>query len=278
MRLEEEILVQKLSGNFGESGGLFFDGALGGEPFHGTGAVESVDTPAIFQDVVRVVGFGNGSAVAQHDDVVVDAFCGVHNGIDQCNAFLEGFCGLRADGTGGGEAHVRDEDIGAGIGHVGGVFRIKDVGGGEEIEIMREADHLDFLVVAHIGFFEIGAEDAVDEADRGEILDARESGGFHLREELGHEAHGVCAADAGEDGSFADDGEDFAGHFHDDGVGIAIGHEAREGAVARHAVSAGIVDDNQIDSARFFAFGADAGACAAADDGFSFSDLSTEAF
>lgn len=76
---------------------------------------------------------------------------------------------------------------------------------------MGDADHLDFLVVAHSGFFEVCAEVAVHKADGGEVLDADEADVFQLREEFGHGAEGVGAADTGEDRGIVDDGKDFAG-------------------------------------------------------------------
>ena len=63
------------------------------------------------------------------------------------------------------------------------------------------------------------------------------------------------------------DGQDFAGHVHDDLVGVAVGHHAAQVAAARHAETAGVVNDDQVDAARLGAVGGDAGAGAAADDG-----------
>ena len=67
-------------------------------------------------------------------------------------------------------------------------------------------------------------------------------------------------------GRVLDDGQNFAGHVHDDLVGVAVRHHAGKAAAARHAKSAGVVDDEKIDAAGFGALGGDAGPRPAADD------------
>ena len=92
---------------------------------------------------------------------------------------------------------MRNQHIGAGVGHFPGFVGVEDVGRGEQIEVVGGADHGYFEVVTHACFFEVLPEGAVDEADGGEILDAGEAEGFEVGEEGGHGAEGVGAADAG---------------------------------------------------------------------------------
>ena len=54
--------------------------------------------------------------------------------------------------------------------------------------------------------------------------------------------------------------------FHGHGIGVAVGHQARSRAVARHPEAAGVVDDDQVDPALFEELRADAGASAGRDD------------
>ena len=61
-------------------------------------------------------------------------------------------------------------------------------------------------------------------------------------------------------------------HLDDDLVGVAVGEHAGERTAARHAVAARVVDDDQVDAARFLALGGQAGAGAAADDGLAARD------
>ena len=79
-------------------------------------------------------------------------------------------------------------------------------------------------------------------------------------------AERVGAVDAGEHRRALDDRQHLARHLDDDRVGVAIGQQPGERASAGHAVAAGIVDDDEVDAARFLAFGREARARAAADD------------
>jgi len=63
-----------------------------------------------------------------------------------------------------------------------------------------------------------------------------------------------------------DDREHFPRHLHDDVVGVAVCEQARKGSSTRHPVTPGVVDDNDVDAAGFFALGRQSGACAASDD------------
>src|SRR5262249_39752677 len=63
--------------------------------------------------------------------------------------------------------------------------------------------------------------------------------------------------------------EYLAGHLDDDRVGITIRHQPGEGAAARHAIAAGVVNNDQIDTARFLALGGETSAGTPADNRFS---------
>ena len=59
-------------------------------------------------------------------------------------------------------------------------------------------DHLDLQRIGHAGLFEIGAEDAVDQADGRKVLHAGEAQRLQLIEEDIHVAERIGAVDAGE--------------------------------------------------------------------------------
>ncbi|MGY4331716.1 hypothetical protein ACVWWG_006133 [Bradyrhizobium sp. LB7.2] len=90
---------------------------------------------------------------------------------------------------------------------------------------------------------------------------------LQLIQEKIHVAERIGSVDACEHWRPGHDGQHFAGHFQHDGVGVAVSHQSRERAAAGHAVATGIVDDDEVDTAGLLAFGRQAGACAAADDG-----------
>ena len=70
------------------------------------------------------------------------------------------------------EAHVGDDHVGAGGGHLFGLLGVEYVRRREQFLFARQANQLDFLVVAHPGFFQVRAELAVDQSDGGKILHA----------------------------------------------------------------------------------------------------------
>jgi hypothetical protein len=80
-----------------------------------------------------------------------------------------------------------------------------------------------------------------------------------LPQKLGHQAEWVRSAHTGENGRLLDDRENLRGHLHHDAVGITIGHEACQRSASGHAISARIVDDDQVGAAGFGTFGGKAG-------------------
>src|SRR5690606_13568341 len=138
-------------------------------------------------------------------------------------------------------------------------------------------DQLHFESVAHARLLQIRPEDAVDQPDGGKILDAGEAHRLQIVEEAVRQHEGIRAVVAGEHRRVLDHREHLPGHLHDDVVGIAVGHEARQRSAARHAVAPGIVDDDQVDAARLLRLGGKTRARAAADDRHAVRDLAVKA-
>ena len=65
--------------------------------------------------------------------------------------------------------------------------------------------HLDLEAEAHPGLLQSLAEDAVDQRDGREVLDAGEAHGTQLVEEAGHAPERVRSADASQHGRVEDD-------------------------------------------------------------------------
>src|SRR6266850_3168894 len=131
---------------------------LGRQPLQAGGAVETVALPAMFQDVARVGGPGNRSAVAERDDVLVHRPGGSRPGVDERHAVPELERGLGADGAARGEPQVADHDVRARLGHVHRVLLREHVGGGEQVALVGRADHLDLEAVAHPRLLALGGE------------------------------------------------------------------------------------------------------------------------
>jgi len=118
---------------------------------------------------------------------------------------------------------------------------VEGIGRCQEAELVGFPDHVHFEAEAHAGLFEVLAEGSVDQADGGEILHAAEAGSLYFTQKRLHDAKGIGAADAGEDRRVLDHGKNFAGHVHDDLIGVAVGHHAGHAAAARHAEPAGAI-------------------------------------
>jgi hypothetical protein len=164
-----------------------------------------VAVAGILHDEIGVGGIRDGAAMRENDDVRIDAERGLRPGVDARGAILQLERGLRADGAAGGQAEVTDNDVGARDRHGGGFLFAEDIGRRQHVLLMRHRDHLDLQRVGHAGLFEIGAEDAVDQADGRKILHARKAERLQLIEEEVHVAEGICAVDAGEHRRLRDD-------------------------------------------------------------------------
>ena len=214
--------------------------------------------------------------MTEDDDVVAGRPGGGRPGVDPVDAIIETKRGFGADGAAGGEAEMADEDVGARLRHRHRILTGEHIGRGEHVHGGGSGDQLDLQSVAHAGLLEIGAEDAVDQPDGREVLDAGKAQSLQLAEEFVGDQERVGAVDAGEDRGVADHREHLVRHFDDDVVGVAISHQPGQRAAAGHTVAPGIVDHDQVDAAGLFGLGAEAGAGAAADDGAAGGDLAVQ--
>ena len=143
-------------------------------------------------------GLGDRAAMGQHDDVRIDPERRRRPGVDLRRAVLELQRRLRADRAAGRQPEMADDDVGAGLRHRRGLALAEDIGRRQHVLGMRLGDHVDLEPVGHAGLFEIGAEDAVDEADGREVLHAGEAERLELVEEHVHDAERIGAVDAGQ--------------------------------------------------------------------------------
>ena len=151
-------------------------GHLGRQPLHARGAVEAGDALRAVEHVLGVLGLGDRAAVAEHDHVGPHRDRRVAHRLDLDHAVVERLRRLGADRALGGQPHVRDEHVGAGLGHRDGLVGVEHVRRGQQAHRGGRADHVDLEAEAHAGLFEVGPERAVDQADGREVLHAREAG------------------------------------------------------------------------------------------------------
>src|SRR5215208_466357 len=249
---------------------------LGRQALHRRGAEEADDAVGVREDVCGVVGLGNRASVAQDENLRVDTLRGVVHRLHELHRLRECLRRFGADRTAGGEPHVRDEDVGACLGHRGCLVLVEDVRGREEFALVSEPDHLDLEAEAHPRLLESAADRAVEKADGGEVLDAAEADPAQLVEEHGHQPKRVGPADAGEDGRLLHDRKHLARHVDDDRVRVAVREQPGERPAPAHSVAAGVVDDDQVGAAGLGQLRREAGARARADDRRPRLDLSAQ--
>ena len=171
---------------------------------------------------------------------------------------------------------MRHEDIRPGFGHEGGLFRVKDIGRGEQVQLIGLAHELDLEPVAHAGLLEVLSELAIIEPDGGEVLDSGEAHLLQLWEKDVHDPEGVGSTNPGQHRSVFHNRQHLAGHIHHDGVGVSVGKQPGQRAPSCHSKASGVVDDDQVHAALFTELGGDAGACARADNRDLLFDLRAE--
>ena len=227
-------------------------------------------------DVGGVCRSRDPAPVAQHDDVGTD-LCGRRRPArDPLDTFVEGQGRRPADGAAGREPDVADEDVGTGGRHRPRVVLAEDVRRREQVERGGRPDEIDLELVAHAGLLEVLAEHAVDEANRREVLDARDPQPAQVLEErLGLEER-IGAVHAGEDRGVADGRDHLGGHVANDLVRVAVREEPRERAAAGHPVAARVVDHQEVDAPVLLGCRRQAVAGAAAEDGLAAIDLATQ--
>src|SRR3989449_2772853 len=141
---------------------------LGRQPFHAGRAEEADHALGALEHIGGIVRLRDGPAVAEDEDLRVDRLRRVVHRLDQADALVQRLGRLGADRTAGGQPHVRDEHVRACLGHRLCLFGLKDVGGGQEVELVRHADHVHLEPEAHAGLLEPRTIGAVHQADGGE--------------------------------------------------------------------------------------------------------------
>ncbi len=142
---------------------------------------------------------------------------------------------------------------------------------------MGQRNGFDFLIVAHSGTFQVGAEITIDQP-RWEILHAGEANILELLEEDGEETKRVSAIDPGQHRGVFDHRQNLSGHFYHDGIGVAVGHQPGQRTPPGHAVAARVVDDDHIGPTGLGHLGRNTGAGATADDGLLGGHLGLQSF
>ena len=203
--------------------------------------------------------------MAQDEDVFPHLDGRVPDGLDPFGGLRQRHGRLRADRPARGQAHVGYQHVSAGLGHLHRLFLVEDVGAGEQPGLVGFGDHLHLQVVSHVRFFQVLAEQTVNEPDRGEVLHAGEALVLQLLDEDAHDAEGIRAAYACQHGGVLHDGQDLLSHFHHDLVGVAVGHHAGERTAPGHAVAPGVVDDDDVGASRLSALRGKPGAGPRAD-------------
>ena len=204
---------------------------------------------------MSVLGFGDRAAVAENQDVGLHTLGRVVHRLTATGRLFERHGRGRTDHPLRRQTHVRDQDVGSRLRHRGRLIVIEAVRRGEQPQLASHPDHVDFQPVAHPGLFEAHAEVAVEQADRGKVLHAREPRRLHLFQEQRHQSKRIGPADTGQHGRLGRDRQDFTRHVHHDGVRIAVGHHPSQRTSPPHAEAARVVDHNQVDPPRLLQLG-----------------------
>src|SRR5262245_25218307 len=181
---------------------LEFPRLFGQRDFHGQSlhrgcAIEAVAIPCVLQDEFGVLGLRDRAAMNKNDDVGTHFQRGLRPSIDQRRAIGQLERALGADGSAGRQPEVTDDDIGTGSCHVARVVFTEDIGSGQHVLAVCFGDHIDLEAEAHAGFFEVGADGAVEQPDRREVLHAGKAHRLELIEKHVHQPERIGAADAG---------------------------------------------------------------------------------
>ena len=146
------------------------NGSLSRQALDARGAKEPADTLCPAEDVLDIVGLGYWAPMTEDQDVGMDGDGRFLDGLNAGNRLIE--CDGRpgADRPFRGQSHVCDQEVRAGSCHGLRFVFIEDIGAGEQIQLMRVRNHLDFLRVTHAGLLQVLAEEAIDQSHGGEIL------------------------------------------------------------------------------------------------------------
>jgi hypothetical protein len=138
---------------------------------------------------------------------------------------------------------MRYQQIGSGPRHFTRLLFIEYVRTGEQAELVRPGDHLDFRGETHTGFFQVQTEHSIDEANGRKILNPHEPRLAQLTQKDIHQPERGGTADAREHRRMPHNRQDLARHVQD---------------ASRHPDPPGIVDDDQICATRLSALGREA--------------------
>ncbi len=149
---------------------LLGNGALGGQALDARGAKESADALGPAEDVLNIVRLGNRAAVTKNQNLRADGDGCFPDGLNAVNRLIESDGCPGADRPFCGQSHVRDQKVCACFCHGLRLVFIEDIRAGEQVQVMRSSNHLDFLGVSHAGFLEALAELTIDQPHRRKVL------------------------------------------------------------------------------------------------------------
>src|SRR5581483_1144988 len=234
---------------------IFCDCNLRWQAFHARCPEETNDATCTFQHIRCILWFRYWSTVTQHDDVGIDRFGGVVHGLDTLYRLVECECGMRSDAPFGGQSHMRYQDICACTCQGACLLRRKGIWSGEQVQIVRYANHLDLQRKTHSRLFQILPELPIIETNRRKILYTCKAHFLELLEELRHQSKWISAAYTGQHRCMFHNRQHLARHLYDDSIGVSIRHQSCQGAPPSHAVATGVVNNDKVNATRFSAFG-----------------------
>src|SRR6056297_374735 len=120
---------------------------------------------------------------------------------------------------------------------------------------MCNAYHLYLFVEAHSGLLEYLPEVSVDDPHGGKVLDTVEPHLFELLQKYRHQPERISTTDACQHGCIFHDRQHFPGHINNNFVGVSIGQNPGSASPARHSISAGVINDDDIYTSFFSKFG-----------------------
>src|SRR6185369_11102597 len=124
---------------------LLGDGTLSGQALNARGSKESANALGPTEDVLNIVGLGNGAAMTKDQDLRADGDGCLLDRLNAVNRLIKSKGCLSADGSFCGQSHVRDQEVCACFCHGPGLVFIEYIWAGEQVQVMRSSNHLDFL-------------------------------------------------------------------------------------------------------------------------------------
>lgn len=269
------------------------------QTLHGACAEEAMHTFGPAQHIGSIFWRRNRSTVAEDQNVWADCDGSVANLLNEPDTLVESLARGGTNGATGCEAHVCDENVGAGGGHLLRLLDVEHVRRREEIHLVGGAHHVHLEIIRHARLLQVGTELAVNQADSRKVLHAGEAEVAQLAEEVVGVEERIRAANAGNHRRVVDDGQNFLGlmdcqlvHYSretgvyglslDDGsthhvehnvVCVTIWHQSRERTATGHAKTTAIVNDYEVAAAGLDELGRETDTSASANNGLSLGDL-----